>query len=172
MIEIKHRFTGAVIWSGEVATVRDAVVACYNAGIPLSGAYLRGADLRGAILSGADLSGAYLRGAVLTGAVLTGADLTGAVLTGGETWEQYLSEVVPALLTAGGRALLEVATPEHWECHAWSNCPTAAAFGAKGLSDVPILLRPRAEEFIRFFDAQLIPLDAVLGKVAAEKGKP
>lgn len=33
----------------------------------------------------------------------------------------------------------------------------AHAFGAHNLSGVPVLLRPRAEQFIQFFDAKLIP---------------
>ena len=75
--EIKHRDTGAVLYSGGGKSLRDVVVAAVRIG-----ADLRGADLRGADLTGADLRGAYLRGAYLTGAYLRGADLTGAGLRG------------------------------------------------------------------------------------------
>lgn len=113
----------------------------------------------------ADSIGALLNSAVrfrLRSANLEGADLRSAtVIDTGETWGQYLAETVPALLTSGGRPLSEVATAEHWDCHSWCNCPMAAAFDAAGLDGVPILLRPRAEQFIRFFDAKLIPLEAV-----------
>ena len=59
--------------------------------------------------------------------------------------------------------MTEVATAEHWDCHNWDNCPMHAAFNAADISEVPLLLRPRAEQFIQFFDAALIPLTAVLG---------
>ena len=125
-------------------------------GADLSWANLGGADLSGADLGGADLGGAYLRGAYLRGAYLRGAYL-GDVL-----WESYLSEVVPALLTAGGRTLEEVATPETWACHSWKAdgvaCPIATAFGVEALHKVPALYRQQAERFIRFFDQGLIPL--------------
>ena len=44
---------------------------------------------------------ANLTGAYLERPDLEGATLTGAIMPHGETWEQYLSEVVPALLVAG-----------------------------------------------------------------------
>ncbi|MEA3199484.1 MAG: hypothetical protein QOE90_912 [Thermoplasmata archaeon] len=97
----------------------------------------------------ANLYGANLRGAKLS-------DET--VIETGETWKAYVGEVVPALLCAGGRPVAEIATPKTWECHSWTNCPMAEAFGADNLGDVPVLLRPRADQFIRYFDAGLIPM--------------
>ena len=81
-----HRWTHAILWTGDAETMMDAIHAALAAGAVLRGADLRGADLRGAVLTGAvltgaDLTGADLRGAVLTDADLRGADLTGAVLT-------------------------------------------------------------------------------------------
>ena len=73
--EIKHRWTGAVLYAGDGETLRDAVVAAVD-----SHADLRGADLLGADLSGADLLGANLRDADLSGAYLRDADLRGADL--------------------------------------------------------------------------------------------
>ena len=99
-------------------------------------------------LSGADLSGATLRD----------ADLRGADLSDGVTFRQYLDEVVPALLTAGGKPLAEVATPEAWACHDWTNCPMATAFGVHTLEDVPPLYRAHARQFVQLFDAWLSPL--------------
>jgi len=55
-VEIKNRFTGKVIISGEYESVKY----CLQEN--------RGASLRGADLSSADLSGAYLSGADLSGA--------------------------------------------------------------------------------------------------------
>ncbi len=143
-------------------------------GADLSGADLRSADLssaalRGADLRGADLSSADLRSADLRGAALSGADLSGAWLSDGVRWDEYLSDLVPALLVAGGRTLAEVATPEHWDCHSWNGdtvgCPMAVAFGARGLSDIPALYRGQAERFIQLFDARLIPLPTVPASV-------
>ena len=141
-------------------------------GANLSGAYLGGANLGGAYLGGAYLGGAYLGGADLSGAYLGGANLSGAYLRGaylGDVlWESYLSEVVPALLTAGGRTLEEVATPETWACHSWKAdgvaCPIATAFGVEALHKVPALYRQQAERFIRFFDQGLIPLPVNRGE--------
>ena len=72
-IEIKHRFTGNIIVSGEYNSVKDCLEK--NRGADLSGA-----DLRDAYLSGADLRGAYLRDAYLRDASLRGADLRDADL--------------------------------------------------------------------------------------------
>jgi hypothetical protein len=93
--DITHRWSMAVLWSGEVEcenqtqVARKGVEAAVASGADLSGAYLRGADLSGAYLRGADLSGAYLRGADLSGADLRGAylsdaDLSGAYLRGAD----------------------------------------------------------------------------------------
>ena len=104
---------------------------------------------------------ADLRSADLSGADLRSAVLSGAWLSDGVQWEEYLTDVVPALCTAGGRTLAEVATEEHWNCHSWNGigvgCPMAAAFGVKELSGIPALYRGQAERFIQLFDALLIP---------------
>ena len=63
-IEIKNRFTGAVIYAGEYTNTGEAVKAAMVAKANLSGADLSGANLYGANLYGADLSGANLSGAV------------------------------------------------------------------------------------------------------------
>jgi uncharacterized protein YjbI with pentapeptide repeats len=136
-------------------------------GANLDGAILEGANLYRANLDGANLYRANLKGANLDGAILEGANLDGAILSDKtiietrETWKQYLAEVVPALLTAGGRELKQVLKPEHWNCHSWENCPMAVAFNTTGITGIPVLLRPRADQFIRYFDAGVIPLEAV-----------
>ena len=71
-VEIKHRFTGAVLRTVDADTLQGT----YLRGTYLTGAYLRGADLKGA-----DLGGAYLTGAYLTGAYLRGARIGEHVLT-------------------------------------------------------------------------------------------
>ena len=82
VIEIKNRWNGEVLYSGEHVDVKEAVEAAVKARATLTGATLTGANLTGAILADADLAGANLARADLTGATLTGATLAGANLTG------------------------------------------------------------------------------------------
>ncbi len=78
----------------------------------LRGANLREADLQCADLREAKFWGADLRGANLQGASLGGAKLSDeTVLPTGQTWPKYLTSL-PALLTAGGKPLHEVAFAE------------------------------------------------------------
>jgi len=74
-IEIKSRFTGAVLFSVEAGSMKAALEIAVN-----KGAYLRSADLRSAYLRSADLRSAYLRSAYLRSADLSGANLSGANL--------------------------------------------------------------------------------------------
>ena len=67
---IKHRVSGAVLFSLGCGSFKLCVEAAVK-----SGAHLRDADLRGACLRGAHLRDADLRGACLRGADLGGADL-------------------------------------------------------------------------------------------------
>jgi len=76
MIEILHRYTGAVLYaSGSAKTVADAVKEAVANGADLHGADLRGANLAYANLRGANLAYANLDGADLYGANLRYADL-------------------------------------------------------------------------------------------------
>ncbi len=93
-IQIRHRYTEAVLFECEAPDVLDsglhmrhalekatgarAYLSCAN----LSGAYLSGANLRGANLSGANLRGAYLIDANLRRADLSRANLSRAYLSG------------------------------------------------------------------------------------------
>jgi hypothetical protein len=177
-IEIKSWWTGKVLLEveadsiraameiavGKKANLRDADLRDADLGganlrdANLRDANLRGADLRDADLRGADLGDADLRDADLRDANLRGADLGGARLETGETLAQYIESVVPSLCTAGGRTIEEVATA--WNCHDWGNCPMHVAFnGAESPEDprVPMLLRPRVYQFVRLFDARLLP---------------
>jgi len=135
-------------------------------GASLDGASLIEASLKGASLDGASLIEASLKGASIIEASLKGASLKGASLIGasfddntilptGESWRTYLSEIVPALCTAGGVSLAKVVAA--WECHDWGNCPMSVAFGVDYDEQIPILLRPRANQFVHLFDAGLIP---------------
>ena len=132
-----------ILWEGEAGTLGAAVIAALKSGANLRDADLGDADLRGANLGDANLYGANLRGA------------NNVRLPTGETWDEYLTVTVPALLTAGGKSLESFA--EHFQCHDWNNCPMAHAFDGHDLNAVPMLLRPRAGQFIQFFDAGQIP---------------
>lgn len=76
--EIKHRQTGAVLFSGDGllrdADMRDADLSWAD----LSGTYMRGADLSGADMRNADMRGADMRRTSLFRADMRGADLSGA----------------------------------------------------------------------------------------------
>src|SRR5258706_5624239 len=81
IIEIKQRFSGAVLFALETKSLKLCVQAAVEQKISLSEADLRGADLRGADLSEADLRGADLSMADLSMADLSRADLRGADLS-------------------------------------------------------------------------------------------
>ena len=82
-IEIKRRFTAAVIYTApDATTILDVVREAISNGADLRWADLHGTDLRGADLSGTNLSGADLSGVYLHGADLHGADLSGTNLSG------------------------------------------------------------------------------------------
>ena len=63
VIEIKSCWNSEVLYSGEHASLREAVEAANLRGADLGGANLGGANLGGANLGGADLRGANLGGA-------------------------------------------------------------------------------------------------------------
>ncbi len=82
-MQIKHRYTGAVLFEGEAGmTTRQVLEKATASKADLRGANLGGANLCGANLGGANLYGANLRGADLYGADLRGANLYGADLRG------------------------------------------------------------------------------------------
>ena len=79
-IVIKHRFTRAVLWTGEAESIKDAVKQAVSGGANLGGANLGGANLAGANLAGAYLADANLARADLADANLGGANLARAYL--------------------------------------------------------------------------------------------
>ena len=80
IIEIRHRHTNGVLFSGEYGSLRDAVLAAVAAGAYLAGANLAGANLAGAYLAGANLANANLADANFAGAYLADANLADANL--------------------------------------------------------------------------------------------
>jgi hypothetical protein len=80
-LTIYHRWTGAALYEGQHATMREAVEAAVKAGANLFGANLSDANLSSANLSDANLSYANLSGANLSGANLSYANLSDANLS-------------------------------------------------------------------------------------------
>jgi uncharacterized protein YjbI with pentapeptide repeats len=81
VIEIRHRYTNAVLFKSETArTLRTALAQAVAAGASLVNARLDGASLVNARLDGASLDGASLVNARLDGASLVNACLDGASL--------------------------------------------------------------------------------------------
>ena len=116
-IEIRHRYTDAVLYTCDVTdeqqagglAMRAALEGAIKAGANLRGANLSGANLRGANLRGAYLSGAYLRGANLSDAYLSGANLSDAYLSGANLRGAYLSgAMVNGLRLAGDRPVIQI----------------------------------------------------------------
>jgi len=96
-MDLLNRFTNAVIFSAEVETVKELVLAAIAASVDLRHANLSGAHLRHANLSGANLRGANLRDADLSGANLSDANLcyahlSSAHLSGANLSSAHLSD--------------------------------------------------------------------------------
>ena len=143
LIKITRWWDGTTLHELESTDLRTAVIELVG----------KSADLRDADLRDADLRGADLRGAKNI------AQAKNLRLPTGEMWDEYLRDVVPALLTAGGKTLESF--QGHWQCHTWDNCPMAHAHSTSNLEGVPALLRPRAVQFIQFFDGRQIPWEVI-----------
>jgi hypothetical protein len=93
-IQIKHRFTGSVIFETDAETIGAAVQAAIVAKINLRSADLSYANLSYANLSYANLSSANLRSANLRSANLRSADLSSADLRELKTTKKELAAMV------------------------------------------------------------------------------
>jgi hypothetical protein len=127
--EIKHRITGAVLFSMECESIKLCVEAAVRAGCDLSGANLSDADLSGVNLFGCDLSRANLSDAYLSGANLFGCDLFGcdlsdanlsrANLSGCDLSRANLSRAYLSDATLSGvKQASQLGQPDGW--HAWT----------------------------------------------------
>ena len=92
-IEIKHRYTGSVLFADATESLLTAVEQASKCGADLSDAELGGADLGGTYLRCAHMSGADLREADLRDADLRGSDMRGAELSYADLREADLSYV-------------------------------------------------------------------------------
>ena len=124
-MEIKHRETGAVLFSGDLPAEHDGASASVRLGVAVklagkADAYLAGADLTGANLARADLARADLADADLAGANLSGADLARANLPGANLARAYLAGayLAGADLTRA-KAVIDAGTPDGWRCVGW-----------------------------------------------------
>ena len=120
--EIKHRWNGSVLWSGEIECAADT-----SDGIKL------GLAIRLAVKARADLTRADLRGADLTDADLRAAKLTGATMPDGRRWEQYQEDHIAGICSEPGVIARALAA---WGEHDWSSCPMHSALGIDGLDDI------------------------------------
>ena len=64
-MQIKHRYTDAILWSDDCHNIADSLTAAVKAGVILTDANLERANLYGAYLAGANLYGADLTSANL-----------------------------------------------------------------------------------------------------------
>lgn len=137
-------------------------------GAKLTHASLSGANLYRTNLGNTDLSYANLIDATLWGANLRGANFAHANFKGvkdipnftmpdGLRFHQYTRDVVPALLTAGGRSLDDIKQSVGWDPN---NCPVGPveyAFFVDTIDEIPLLYRARAIEFTMLFNAHMLP---------------
>ena len=76
LYEIKHRFTGAVLFSLDCESLKICVEAAVSQKVSLRDSNLRGSDLSGSDLSGSDLIYSDLSGSDLRGSNLRGSNLS------------------------------------------------------------------------------------------------
>ena len=97
-VEIKHRYTGAVLFACDVPdensgmAMRHALEKATEAGANLAGVNLTGANLTGVNLASADLTDVRLADANLTRTNLAGVNLTGANLTSANLADANLAD--------------------------------------------------------------------------------
>ena len=133
--EIKHRWTGAVLFTAELGaeyeaksdgvTLGAAIKLAFRARADLTGANLAGANLTGANLTGANLARAYLADAYLAGANLAGANLAGAYLARADLARANLAraDLAGAYLARADLAravdVIDAGTPNGWRAIGW-----------------------------------------------------
>lgn len=159
---------------------------CELANVDLTTACLRSAKFIDCNISNCDFAGANLTNVTANfsmmhcrfdGANLQGTDFSlgdeadgnsisdKTVLSCGVPYDEFLSDVVPYLLQAGGVPLEKTMGEVTWDCHSWDNCPMRVAFNASGNNEIPPQFRPLAKQFIELFDFGLITRDSVMKHV-------
>jgi uncharacterized protein YjbI with pentapeptide repeats len=139
-MEIKHRETGAVLFSADLPAEHDgasasarlsvAVKLAVKARATLARADLADANLADAYLADANLAGADLARATLARAILARANLADANLARANLARAYLAganlagaDLACANLAdanlAGAKAVIDAGTPDGWRCVGW-----------------------------------------------------
>ena len=124
-MEIKHRETGAVLFSADLPAEHDgasasarlsvAVKLAVKARATLARADLADANLADAYLADANLAGADLARATLARAILARANLADANLARANLARAYLADAN----LAGAKAVIDAGTPDGWRCVGW-----------------------------------------------------
>lgn len=145
VVEIKNRWTGAVIATGrEGETVRDVVVRIVGEKGSLESANLARAYLEGANFESADLAGAD---------DFRGANLARANMPDGRNWEDYSTDPLAGICTEPEARKRAIGA---WGNHEWANCPMHAAHGWGSFTDAPEDKRRDVAAFVAVFDARLL----------------
>jgi uncharacterized protein YjbI with pentapeptide repeats len=122
--EIKHRFTGAVLFSLECDSLKLCVQAAVKAKADLRdsdlrGSNLRDSDLRGSNLRDSDLSYSDLRGSNLRDSDLRGSDLSYSDLSYSDLRDSDLSySDLRGSDLRGSKEAAQLGQPNGW--HAWT----------------------------------------------------
>ena len=111
-MQIRNRWTGAVIFEDASPTMREAVLNAISKAANLTRANLTDADLTAANLTAANLTRANLTRANLTRANLTAADLTDANLTDADLTDADLTDADLTDAKAGLFRVLDAAPAE------------------------------------------------------------
>ena len=101
LFEIKHRYSGEILFSLETKSLKLCVEASVKAGANLADAYLADANLADAYLAGANLADAYL-----ADANLTRANLAGSILESRMTVYEWAKKNALPMRTIDNRTLL------------------------------------------------------------------
>ena len=128
--EIKHRFTGAVLFTAELGAEYESKSGSVRLGAAIKLAAKAGAYLARANLARADLARAYLARAYLADANLAGADLVGAYLARAYLAGAYLADanlaganLADANLADANLAranhIIPAGTPDGWTAYGW-----------------------------------------------------
>jgi hypothetical protein len=117
MIQIKHRFTGKIIFEAKVKTIEECVLKAHEQGVSLENAELRNTELENADLTCANLENANLtcvslENANLRNANLRNADLTCAELRGIKNYSEN-HDIFFELIK---RNKVKIFSKTQWEC--------------------------------------------------------
>ena len=120
-IEIKHRYSGKVLYSSDAVSVKAAVAEAIKSGSNLRGSNLSGSNLRGSDLSYSNLSGSDLSYSDLSGSNLSGSDLSGSNLRYSDLRGSDLRDTI-CLAVTGLPSGMAILTPQPTGWHLRIGC--------------------------------------------------